>query len=96
MAQYADATNVFGDPQRIAHKYAILREHCERLGRPYEEIERSTLQTVDLDREAPNAVVERFGGLAEGGAQHVIFSVRGISDLSRLERIGAEVVPQLR
>ncbi len=96
VAQYADATNVFGDPQRIAHKYAVLREHCERIGRPYEEIERSTLQQVDLDRESPAEVVERFGGLADAGAQHILFGVRGVSDLSRLERIGAEVVPQLR
>jgi F420-dependent oxidoreductase-like protein len=96
VAQYGDATNVFGNPERIAHKYAILREHCERLGRPYDEIERSTLQSVDLDRESPAEVVERFGALGEGGAQHVIFSVRGVSDLSRLERIGAEVLPQLR
>jgi F420-dependent oxidoreductase-like protein len=96
VAQYGDATNVFGDPQRIAHKYAVLREHCERIGRRYEEIERSTLQQVDLDRESPAQVVERFGGLADAGAQHILFGVRGISDLSRLERIGAEVIPQLR
>ena len=49
VAQYADATNVFGDGPRIAHKYAVLREHCERLGRNYDEIERSTLQSVDVD-----------------------------------------------
>ena len=66
VAQYADACNVFGGPERIAHKYAVLREHCERLGRPYEEIERSTLQSVDLDRETPAQVVERFGALRRG------------------------------
>jgi F420-dependent oxidoreductase-like protein len=96
VAQYADACNVFGGPERIAHKYAVLREHCERLGRPYEEIERSTLHSVDLERESPDQVVERFGALGEAGAQHVIFSVRGVADTSRLERIGAEVLPQLR
>jgi F420-dependent oxidoreductase-like protein len=96
VAQYADACNVFGGPERIAHKYAVLREHCERLGRPYEEIERSTLQSVDLDRESVDEVVERFGALGEAGAQHVLFSLRGVNDLSRLERIGAEVLPQLR
>jgi alkanesulfonate monooxygenase SsuD/methylene tetrahydromethanopterin reductase-like flavin-dependent oxidoreductase (luciferase family) len=95
-AQYADACNVFGGPERIAHKYAVLREHCERLARPYEEIERSTLQSVDLDRESPDQVVDRFGALGEAGAQHVIFSVRGVSDGARLERLGAEVLPQLR
>src|SRR5918992_849021 len=53
VAQYADACNVLGGPERIAHKYAVLREHCDRLGRPYEEIERSCLPSVDLDRESP-------------------------------------------
>jgi F420-dependent oxidoreductase-like protein len=95
VAQYADACNVFGDGPRIAHKYAVLKEHCERLGRPYEEIERSTLQSIDLEAQSPDQVVERFGRLGEAGAQHVLVSVRGVSDVSRLERIGAEVIPQL-
>ncbi|HET9541193.1 MAG TPA: LLM class F420-dependent oxidoreductase [Candidatus Limnocylindria bacterium] len=96
VAQYADACNVFGGPERITHKYAVLREHCERLGRPYEEIERSNLQSVDLDRESPDEVVDRFGQLGEAGCQHLIFSLRGVADTSKLERLGAEVFPQLR
>lgn len=96
VAQYADATNVFGDPSRLRHKYAVLREHCERIGRPYEEIERSTLQNIDLERESPAEVVERFGELGEAGAQHVVVGVRGVAHLSPLERIGAEILPQLR
>lgn len=96
VAQYADASNVFGGPDTLRHKYAVLREHCQRVGRPYEEIERSVLKGVDLERDSPAQIVERWGALAEAGAQHVIFSVRGVSDTSRLERIGAEVFPQLR
>jgi F420-dependent oxidoreductase-like protein len=96
VAQYADATNQFGDPARLRHKFDVLRAHCERLGRPYEEIERSTLQGVDLDRESPEEVVERFGALGDAGVQHVIFSLRGVNDTTRLERLGAEVLPQLR
>ncbi|HEY7848163.1 MAG TPA: LLM class F420-dependent oxidoreductase [Candidatus Limnocylindria bacterium] len=96
VAQYADACNVFGGAERITHKYAVLREHCERLGRPYEEIERSNLQSVDLDRESSDEVVDRFGALGDAGAQHVIFSLRGVSDTAKLERLGAEVFPQLR
>lgn len=96
VAQYADATNVFGGPERIAHKYAVLREHCERLGRPYEEIERSTLQSVDLERESAAEIVDRFGALAEAGAQHILFSVRNVNETDRLERIGSEVLSQLR
>jgi len=96
VAQYADACNVFGGPERIAQKYAVLREHCERLGRPYEEIERSNLQSVDLDRESAEEIVDRFAALGEAGAQHVIFSVRGVTDTAKLERLGADVFPQLR
>ena len=96
VAQYADASNVFGNPDTLRHKYAVLREHCERLGRPYEEIERSVFKGVDLERDSPDQIVDRWGALAEAGAQHVIFSVRGVHDTSRLERLGAEVFPQLR
>ena len=96
VAQYADATNVFGGPPQIAHKYAVLREHCERLGRPYEEIERSTLQRVDLDAEEPAATVERFNALDEAGAQHILFSVRGVNDVAKLERIATEILDPLR
>ncbi len=102
VAQYADACNVFGDGPRIARKYQILRQHCERLGRPYDEIERSTLQVVDIAPDggrgasAPAAVVERFGELADAGAQHVIFSVKGVDDVAKLELIGRDVIPALR
>ena len=49
VAQYADATNVFGGPTAIHHKYEVLREHCEAIGRDPDEIERSTLQGVNFD-----------------------------------------------
>jgi alkanesulfonate monooxygenase SsuD/methylene tetrahydromethanopterin reductase-like flavin-dependent oxidoreductase (luciferase family) len=101
VAQYGDATNVFGDSQRIAHKYRVLAEHCEQVGRPYDEIERSTLQSVSIGEggrggDSPAQIVDRFGELADAGAQHVIVSVRNVDDLSRLEVIGREVIPHLR
>lgn len=38
VAQYADYCNVGGDPATVAHKYDVLRRHCETVGRPFEEI----------------------------------------------------------
>ena len=70
VAQYADATNVFGGPEQIHHKYEVLREHCEAVGRNYDEIERSNLQTIYLDRDSPQQIVDRFGELSDAGAQH--------------------------
>ncbi len=96
VAQYADATNVFGGPEQIAHKYAVLREHCDALGRPYDEIQRSVMARIDLDAEEPARTVERFAALAEAGAQKIIFSVRGVNDTARLERVAREILEPLR
>ncbi|MDQ3928102.1 MAG: TIGR03560 family F420-dependent LLM class oxidoreductase [Chloroflexota bacterium] len=38
VAQYADFCNVGGDPTTVAHKFDVLRRHCEAVGRPFEEI----------------------------------------------------------
>ena len=96
VARYADACNLFGrDVAAFRRKLAVLREHCATIGRPYEEIERTTLVSVDPSTESTEEIVERFGVLADAGAQHVIFSVRGVADTNRLERIAAEVFPQL-
>ena len=96
VAQYADATNVFGGPEAIHHKYEVLREHCAAVGRDYDEIERSNLQTINLDRATPAEIVDHFGELSDAGAQHVIFSVTDVHDPKHLETIGREIVPQLR
>ncbi len=92
VAQYADATNVFGGPDTIAHKYAVLREHCEAVGRPFDEIERSTLQNTRLSAdgrdgtETPEAAAARFAALATAGAQHVVVGIQNI------ERPGVDVL----
>jgi len=39
VAQYADACNIFGGPAEIAHKLAVLRRHCDDVGRDVAEIE---------------------------------------------------------
>jgi F420-dependent oxidoreductase-like protein len=103
VAQYGDATNVFGGPERIHHKWQVLREHCQRLGRPYDEIERSTLQGhVRVSRDGsggavtPAALVDRFGELGDAGAQHVLFSLRDAHRTEQLELLGSDVFPQLR
>jgi F420-dependent oxidoreductase-like protein len=96
VAQYADATNVFGGPTAIHHKYEVLRQHCEEVGRDPNEIERSTLQGVNLAREAAAQIVDRFGELADAGAQHVIFSVHDVDDPTQIETIGRDLIPQLK
>ena len=102
VAQYADACNVFGTPEAIARKYAILADHCAAVGRDPGEIERSTLQNVRVGpgrapgTESPAEVVERFGELADAGAEHVVIGIRDLADPAPLELIGREVIPHLR
>jgi F420-dependent oxidoreductase-like protein len=96
VAQYADATNVFGGPAAIHHKYEVLREHCATIGRDPDEIERSTLQTINLAAESPAQIVDRFGELADAGAQHVIFGLHHVDDPANLETFGRAVLPELQ
>jgi F420-dependent oxidoreductase-like protein len=96
VAQYADATNVFGGPTAIHHKYEVLREHCAKIGRDPDEIERSTLQGVNLSRESASSIVDRFGELSDAGAQHVIFNLADVHDPRHLETIGRDILPQVQ
>jgi alkanesulfonate monooxygenase SsuD/methylene tetrahydromethanopterin reductase-like flavin-dependent oxidoreductase (luciferase family) len=102
VAKYGDATNVFGGPEQVHHKYEVLRRHCEDVGRDFEEIERSNLQRVNPSRdgagetETPSRIVDRFGDLADAGVQHVIFSVRDVWQTEKLELLGSEVIPAVR
>lgn len=61
VAQYGDACNVGGDQKTVAHKLAILKQHCENLGRDYESIHR-TISTycsiADSDEEAMALIPE--------------------------------------
>jgi F420-dependent oxidoreductase-like protein len=43
VAQYADACNIGGDIPTIKHKLAVLKQHCEELGRDYNSIRRTAL-----------------------------------------------------
>lgn len=101
VAQYADACNVFGGPSAIRHKYDVLGEHCEAVGRNPDEIERSTLQIVRVDQgdgrgESASQIADRFGALRDAGAQHVIFGVRDVWDPRVMEALVRDVVPALK
>ena len=102
VAKYADATNVFGSPEGIARKYAILAEHCAAVGRDPAEIEHSTLQSTRISltgaagTETPAQMVNRFGDLSDAGAETVILSVKGLPDPTHLDLIGRDVIPHLK
>jgi F420-dependent oxidoreductase-like protein len=82
VARYADACNLFAMPSaeglaNLAHKLEVLREHCDREGRPYEAIEKTVLGPPALRVSHPRALPpEAFPPfltqLAELGIDHYI------------------------
>jgi F420-dependent oxidoreductase-like protein len=101
VARYADACNVFGAPDMLRHKYDVLRRHCEAVGRDYDSIEKTNLSTVSITPDGsrgsltPSALLERLGNWADAGSHQTIFSIRGVSDISKIELIGRDVIPHL-
>ena len=62
VARYADACNIGADPDVAEHKLAVLRQHCDQVGRDYTTIIKSTsLEDIVLVRrgETPEAAVAR-------------------------------------
>jgi F420-dependent oxidoreductase-like protein len=100
VAQYADACNIFEQsPEFIEAKLAVLAGHCERLGRDYAEIEKTSLGTLALSadgREGTQSVaeaVDRLGRLAAVGIDQSLFNMPDVSDESVFELV-AELVAQ--
>jgi F420-dependent oxidoreductase-like protein len=104
VAQYADACNLFArmGEEVLVHKLAVLRGHCEAVGRPYAAIEKTTLGTLRLTRDGrdgtmtPAQAVEWFGQLAALGIDHAIVNLPNVSDLAVFDLLGSEVVPHVQ
>lgn len=79
VATYADACNMFDIPdggKTVRHKLAVLARHCEDVGRPYEEIDK-TLSTRLAPDESSDAFVERCAGMAKLGIDHMVVLTDG-------------------
>jgi F420-dependent oxidoreductase-like protein len=79
VARYADACNLFDIPdggETVRHKLEVLARHCEELGRPYEEIDK-TISTRLEPGEPAEAFAERCGQLAALGIEHAVVLTAG-------------------
>jgi F420-dependent oxidoreductase-like protein len=90
VAQYADFCNVFGDPDTVAHKFAVLRQHCERIGRPYDAVTRSNHVSIMIASNERELAAKR----ARYGDD---FDVSGTPDavvegLERYARVGSQYI----
>jgi F420-dependent oxidoreductase-like protein len=104
VARYGDACNVgWGNPESVVHKLGVLRRHCEEVGRPYDDIERTTLvggirlASGSGERAAsPQQLIDHFGELGDAGVQHILFSIRDVWQTEQLEQFGSTVIPAMR
>ncbi len=94
VAQYADACNLFSlaGSDVIAHKLAILQQHCGEVGRDYNEIERTLL--APLTEVNVSELIQNCQTWAKLGIQHVIFTnIPNVHTVNPVEIIGREIIP---
>jgi F420-dependent oxidoreductase-like protein len=107
VAQYADACNLFDlglGPDGIPRKLDVIREHCDDVGRDYDEISKTCLARLTMDTGAPlpdgvtghsvDQAVERLSRLRDAGIDHVIFSMANTTDPAAYDLLG-QVAGQL-
>jgi F420-dependent oxidoreductase-like protein len=95
VAQYADACNLFGDAAMVNPKLEILKQHCDRLGRDYATIEKTTLGTAHLAPGQMTAkdIIAHCKALADIGVDHAIFNMPNVQEIAPLEVFGREIIP---
>jgi hypothetical protein len=73
----------------------VLREHCEREGRDYNDIEKTVAFPFDLgDRgERVDEILATLKGLAELGIDTAHGKVIDAGGIEALERMGRDVIP---
>ena len=102
VAQYADACNLFARAGNdvLKQKLEVLEGHCEAVGRPFSDIEKTALASafVGVDNAdmnmTPDDVIAMCRGLADIGIEHVIFNMPfNVQEITPLEVFGKEILP---
>ena len=94
VAQYANACNLFPSPE-IPHKLEVLKEHCQAVGRNYDEIEKTAIFSFDVGDNGENVgkVIGGLNWLAGMGIQSVIGNIPKVCTIKQIEIVGEKVIP---
>jgi alkanesulfonate monooxygenase SsuD/methylene tetrahydromethanopterin reductase-like flavin-dependent oxidoreductase (luciferase family) len=90
VAHYADYSNVGGDPATVAHKFDVLRRHCETAGRRFDAITHCNHVGILVARDAAELAAKKqrfpnFNGIA--GTPEMI-----LSQLQAYAQVGSQYV----
>jgi alkanesulfonate monooxygenase SsuD/methylene tetrahydromethanopterin reductase-like flavin-dependent oxidoreductase (luciferase family) len=98
VARHADGCNLFGDPETVRHKIAVLEEHCAAEGRDRAAIEVTHFAAARViasgePREGAGAAtveehVGRYRELAESGVQTAIVGLSDAEGAASVNRFG--------
>ncbi len=95
VAQYADACNLFAGPgtlDGLRHKLEVLRQHCDDVGRNYDDIEKTTLSGA-LPDQTSEQIVAFCRDLAAQGVDQALFNMPAGYDMALIERFAKEIIP---
>lgn len=99
VALYADACNLFTHVgmDELARKLDVLRGHCEDVERDFDEIERTSLSTIQLGPEHMSIpdVIAHFRKLADLGIQQAIVNLPDVHEIAPLETLAKEIIPEV-
>ena len=96
VATYAQACNLFVTPE-LERKLDVLRQHCDAVGRDYDDIEKTVVLPLDPgpSGEHVDEILDELRRLAGLGISHVQSRVPRAVEITPLELLGAQVIPVL-
>ena len=75
-----------------------MKKRCDEVGRDFDEIELTVLGPVRIGEDAmtPSFLVETCRELSELGVSHYIFNMANSHEITPIEVIGEEVIPEVK
>ncbi len=97
VAEYANACNLFAQlgPEVLAQKLDVLKAHCDAIGRPYEDIEKTALGSVTPGKQSAAEIVAQCKQMAGLGFTHLIFNMPNVYEPAALKLLAEEVIPEV-
>jgi F420-dependent oxidoreductase-like protein len=96
VAQYADACNLFPTPE-VQHKLDVLKQHCDDVGRNYDDIEKTVLFRFDLGEKGENVgeILTNLRNLAAMGFTVAHGGVKRPWVTEQFETFQKEIIPAI-